>query len=77
VQTGGDLAGVYRTAIDLISQYRIDSTYDIIQLASIVTPPGRQAGFEQMHRYLMSEPQERRAFELEIVNLDSQLAKHE
>jgi hypothetical protein len=56
-QTGEDLAGVYRTAIDLINQYTIDSTYDIIQLAYIVTPLGRQAMVEQMHRYFMSEPQ--------------------
>jgi hypothetical protein len=74
-QTDQDIARVYRTAIDLINQYAIESTYDTIQLANMRTLPDRQATFELMHRCLMTEPQEHLAFELEIVHFDGQFAE--
>jgi hypothetical protein len=76
-QADETIAEVYQTAIELINQYTIDSTYDILQLAYILTVPGRQAAFEQMHEYLMSEPPEQTEFELEIANFEGQLADHE
>jgi hypothetical protein len=76
-QADETIAEVYQRAIELINQYTIDSTYDIIQLAYILTPPGRHAAFEQMHQCLMSEPPEQGDFDLEIANFDGQLADHE
>jgi hypothetical protein len=72
VQTDEAIAGEYDTAIQLINQYTIDSSYDLIQFSYILAAPGRHAPFEQMHRYLMSELQEQPAFELELVNFHGQ-----
>jgi hypothetical protein len=76
IQMDEDITGVERDAIHVVNQYIIESIYVLIQLSCRFTPPSASAAFEQLHRYLMSEPPRQVSFELERVNFDSQLADH-
>jgi hypothetical protein len=71
------IASVCDAAIQLINQYTIDSSHDILQLSYILTAPLCRAAFEQLHQCLMSEPQHQPAFERGLVNFEGQLADHE
>jgi hypothetical protein len=71
------IANVHDAGIQLINQYTIGSSHDLLQLSCILIPPGRNAAFEQLHQCLMSEPQQQPAFELAFVNFEGQLADYE
>jgi hypothetical protein len=70
-------AEVYTFSIGLIKQYTIDSCSDILQLAYVLTPQGREHAREQLHALRGSRGLSTRAFELELVDFDAQLADHD
>jgi hypothetical protein len=69
--------GIYDLGIQLINQYTIESTFDLIQLAYVLTPAGRREAYDQMQSHLGSTPPEQPALELEMVDFHDQLADHE
>jgi hypothetical protein len=72
-----EVAEIYGLGIQLINQYTIESTFDLIQLAYVLTPAGRKEAYEQMQSHLSSSPPEQPALELELVDFQDQLADHE
>jgi hypothetical protein len=71
------LREVYTTAIELITRYTVDSSSDILQLAYVLTPAGRQEAYEQMQHVSGSTIPNRPPFSIELVDFESQLADHD
>jgi hypothetical protein len=71
-----DISIAYKQAIDFINLYTLDSSSDILQLAYVLTPAGRQEAHEQLQLLLGSDIQDRPSFALEMVDFDCQLADH-
>jgi hypothetical protein len=70
------VSAVYQMAADLIAQYTLDSTHDLIQLAYVLTPKGRQAASQQLKELVGVRPAPRSDFELTLFDFDCQLADH-
>jgi hypothetical protein len=76
-QENSDVKQIYSMAIKLINQYTIDSTYDLTQLAYVLTPAGRNAAYDQMQQVLVSAIPSQQELVLELVDFDEQLAGDE
>jgi hypothetical protein len=71
------ISATYRKAIQFITQYTIDSSFDILQLAYVLTPAGRQEAFDQLKSVEGLEAHGREPFSLEMVDFADQLAAHD
>jgi hypothetical protein len=71
------IRGVYDLSIKVIEEYTIASTYDLIQLAYVLTPEGRKEAFAQMHTERNVGIRQQPVLILELVDFDGQLAAHE
>jgi hypothetical protein len=76
-QDEAEIREIYEIAIQLLYQYTIDSTYDLLQFASVLTPGGRKEAFHQLDLHLGSVPPGHAALELKLVDFQGQLADHE
>jgi hypothetical protein len=76
-QTDEAIREIYDMSIQVIEEYTIASTYDLIQLAYVLTPEGRKEAFAQMHAQRNRPIREQPVLVLELVDFDGQLTAHE
>jgi hypothetical protein len=71
-----DMAELYRHAADLIRVYTLESTFDLFQLAYVLSPEGRYTAFEQGLTRDTTDETARAAFHLPMVDFPGQMTDH-
>jgi hypothetical protein len=67
---------VFDLAADIVAELTLDSSHNLIQLAYVLTPAGRQAAQRQLRSLVGQQPPARNGFNLELMNFESQFADH-
>jgi hypothetical protein len=75
--SGSKIAEICNVAIGLVNQHTINSAYDLIQRAYLLTSWGRNDLYNQVLSCSMCEIAEHPPFDLELVNANDQLPDHE